>query len=78
MLGCSIVFGAVSWYRHLSYKVSFAIGIGALLVAGVTLAAGREDIGNAIALLAYYLMVTGVLLAILEYRREVTVSGAVE
>jgi len=50
--------------------VSIGAGIVALVVAGLALALGVEDVENMSGLLAYYLLAVGVLLALLEYRSE--------
>lgn len=70
LLLASVIFGILCFYFRISYRVSVGSGIVALVGAGVSLALGREDVGNMIGLLAYYLLVVGVVLALLEYRTE--------
>ncbi len=70
LLAAFVVFGLVCWYFRISYRVSIVAGLGFLVVAGVAVALGQEDVGNFLAILTYYFIVVGVVLAIVEYRRE--------
>ena len=65
-----VAFGATSWYLRISYRVSIVAGLVFLVVAAVSVAVSREDGGNFIAVLAYYSLVVGVALAIVEWKRE--------
>ncbi len=70
LLLASVIFGILCLHYHVSYRVSIGAGIVALVVAGLALALGVEDVENMSGLLAYYLLAVGVLLALLEYRSE--------
>jgi hypothetical protein len=62
-------FGAGCWYLRISYRLSVVAGLVLLFVAAVITAVGQEVAGNFIAILAYYALVTGVALAIVEWRK---------
>ena len=74
LLTGAILFGILCWRYHISYQLSFGLGIALLVSAGLIIAIGREDLANTIALLAYFLMVAGLSLALLEYRKELKES----
>ena len=57
---------------HISYRVTVLAGIALLLSTPVALAFGSENAANFIAILAYYLLLVGLALAIAKYRREQT------
>jgi len=70
LLLASAVFGILCFRFRVSYRLSIVVAIVTLVIAGLALAARREDIENMGGLLAYYLIVVGVLLALMEYRTE--------
>ncbi len=72
-----ILFGATCWYLRITYRISVVAGLVFLAVAAVSAAVGQEGAGNFIAILAYYALVVGVALAIVERRREERGSRAV-
>lgn len=70
LLGAFIAFGVVSWRSRISYRVSVTLGL-VLLAVATALAIG--DMGGAadfVAALAYYSLLVGVALAVVEYRRN--------
>jgi len=64
-----IAFGLVSWHFRISHRVSIVTGLLFLLVAEIVATAGGENVANSIAILAYYSLVVGVTLAIVEQAR---------
>src|SRR6266702_1218933 len=67
-----VVFGVLAWRFKISYRFSIASVLVLLVLAGVSTASGRDDIGNFVAFLSYYFLLVGVSLALVEYasRRE--------
>jgi hypothetical protein len=62
-----VVFGLLSWRYKISYRLSIAAGLILLILAGTVTASGRDDLGNSVAILAYYFFLVGVGLALVEY-----------
>jgi disulfide bond formation protein DsbB len=71
-----IVLGATCWYRRISYRIRVVGGLLFLIVAAASVAVGQHDAGNFVAVLAYYALVVGVSLAVVEWRKEERVAGA--
>jgi hypothetical protein len=65
-----LAFGIISWRLRISYRLSIVAGLLFLVVAAVKVAAGQEDAANLIAVIAYYALVVGVSLAIVQYVRK--------
>ncbi len=65
-----VAYGVASWYYHISYRVSIAAGLLILLIAASVVALGYAGIGAFVAILAYYLLVIGVAIAIVDSVRK--------
>ncbi len=74
-----VAFGATCWYLRISYRISVVASLLFLVIAAVSVTVGQESAGNFVAILAYYALVVGVALAIVERRRvERAAEAAVE
>lgn len=62
-----VLFGLLSWRYKVSYRLSIAAGLSFLILAGIVTATGHDDLGNSVAILAYYFFLVGVSLALVEY-----------
>jgi len=57
-------------HLHVPYSIFVVSGIVSLIVSGAMVAIGRENLANDGAIVAYCLLVMGVMLAILEHRKQ--------
>ena len=64
-----VAFGLFSWRRGISFRVSIIAGLVFLVIAAFSDALGQKDARDLVAILAYYSLVVGVSLAIVEHIR---------
>ncbi len=67
-----IVYFLVCIIKKISFKITFIIGLIFLVVAAGFIILGKEDLATNITTIDYYLLIVAVLLAFVEYLRDIS------
>lgn len=66
-LAAFVAFGLLCWYFRIPYRVSILAGVILLFGVAVAVLIEQEDVGNFAAIPAFYFLVVGIALAVIEF-----------